>query len=386
MIRVTGTEKKDFHEVLALINHVFGKENSSNKMEDIFTDLLCENNREHMRIVKVDNKPVSVVNYIINEVSIDGCIIKAANIGAVCTHENFRGRGYSRLILKDCIDKMRSEGVDFLYVSGEIELYTKNNIHIAGKMFNFHIQRDNPVIYGRMENSKCEVRSCTPEDIKHLAEIYDAESVRFIRSKTAFTDLIGRVPGAAVFNHASKVFIVEEGGQMQGYFICAVVPRENGNYRMEVIEYAGDRQSILAGMIKLLDQEKPEAIIGNAAWFDTSMVQLLKEYEILIEAANYPGTMRIINFSQLMHKLAPLRIHDKGFEGVEFHEADGKYVIRLGKAEVQISDDKTMHELFLGNAEEVAQKEYINGEERLVEVLKLMLPIPVPYPYNLNFI
>ncbi len=386
MIRVTGTDKKDFHEVLALINHVFGKENSSYKMEAIFTDLLCENNMEHMRIIKVDNTPVSVVNYIINEVSINGRIIKAANIGAVCTHENFRGRGYSRLILRDCIERMRNEGVDFLYVSGEIELYTKNNIHITGKMLNFIINEEFLAGHAGSKNSRWDVRVCEPEDMKQLSNIYEAEEVRFIRGLERFSDLMSRVPGAAVFNHASKTYAVREGGQIKGYFICAVIPGDNGNFRMEVIEYAGNRKAVLDGMIKVMEQEKPEAVSGYAPWFDSNMTKLLEDLKIETKAANYPGTMRIINFPQFLHKLAPLEKRDKRFESTEFYEVEDKYVIRSDKGELQIGDDKTMHDLFLGNAVSFKHKEYLNGEETLNEILRMLLPIPVPYPYNLNYI
>lgn len=386
MIKVTNTEKRDFSEVVALINHVFGKENNPIKMEDIFTDLLCENNIEHMRIIKADGNPVSVINYIINEVDINGCIIKAANIGAVCTHEDYRGRGYANLILKDCFDKMRNEGVDFLYVSGEIGLYTKNNIHITGKMYNFNIDRNYLIEHKELLNDTCEVKECSQEDIHLLSTFYDAEAVKFIRDKQRFSDLANRVPGASVFNNAAKYFRMEENGQIQGYFICAVIPNENGDFRMEVIEYAGKRKSVLAGIIKTMVQLNPTCISGYTSWFDADMLKVLEEYKIKAETCNYPGTMRIINFSQFMQKLKPLYAQEKILESIEFCESDGKYIMRSGNMELVIEDDKTMHNLFLGNDMELLETEHINVGDTLFHMLKLILPIPVPYPYSLNYI
>lgn len=386
MNSVTNTKKEDFSEVVALINHVFGKENNSTKMEDIFTDLICKNNMEHMRIIKTDGKPVSVINYIINEIHINGCIIKAASIGAVCTHEDYRCRGYSNLILKDCLDKMRNEGVDFLYVSGEIGLYTKNNIHITGKMHTFNIDKSYLPEHKELHNDACKVKECSQEDIHLLTTCYDEEAVRFIRDKQRFFDLACRIPSASVFNNAAKIFSIEENGQMQGYFICAIIPKENGDFEMEVIEYAGKRKLVLAGIIKAMVQLNPADISGYASWFDADMVKALEEYEIKIETCNYPGTMRIINFSQFMQKLRPLYFPEKKFESIEFYETDGKYNIRSGNMGLVIENDKTMHNLILGNDMELLETEHIIGDNALFDMLKLILPIPVPYPYSLNYI
>ncbi|HEX2945189.1 MAG TPA: GNAT family N-acetyltransferase [Clostridia bacterium] len=386
MVQVTSTRNENFCEVLALINHVFGKENSTVKMDDIFTDLLCRDNMEHMRIIKADGKPVSVINYVINDVDINGCVIKAANIGAVCTHEDYRHRGYSSLILKDCLDKMRNEGVDFLYVSGEIGLYTKNNIHITGKMHSFNIENNYLTGHKELHNGKYEVKECSHEDISLLYTLYDSEAVKYIRDKQRFCDLAGRVPGASVFNHAARLFQVEEKGQIQGYFICAIIPEKNGGFKMEVIEFAGKREAVVAGIMKTMVQLSPASISGSVPWFDRGMLKVLKDYEMKTEACNYPGTMRIINFTQFMRKLKPLYAQEKRLESIEFCESDGHYIIMLGSMELAIEDSKAMHDLFLDNNMELLKKEHITGDDTLLDMLKLILPIPVPYPYNLNYI
>lgn len=383
---VTSTENADFCEVVSLINHVFGKENSPVKMEDIFTDLLCRDNMEHMRIIKADCKPVSVINYIINEIDINGCSIKAANIGAVCTHEKYRHRGYSSLILRDCIEKMRNEGVDFLYVSGEIGLYTKNNIHITGKMYCFNIDMNYSAGHEESHFDACEVRECGKEDIPLLSVIYDSEKVKYIRDRRRFCDLACRVPGASVFNHSARFFIIEENGLIQGYFICAIIPVENGVFKMEVIEYAGKRKAVLEGILKVMVRFNPAGISGYVSWFDADMIRALEKYEIKTESCNYPGTMRIVNFTQFMQKLKPLYAREKRIENIEFYESDGKYVIRSAGMELAILNDKTMHDLFLGNDVDLLEKKYIAGDDTLFDMLKSILPIPVPYPYSLNYI
>lgn len=386
MITVTNTEKEDFAEVMALINHVFGKENASVKMEDIFTDLLCEDNRNHMKIIKVDGKPVSVINYVINEIDMNGCTMKAANIGAVCTQEDHRRKGYAKLILEHCLDVMNKEGVDFLYVSGEIDLYTKSNIHITGKMYNFSLDQNASAAYQELCKEACEVKECSQEDISLLSAIYDAETVKFIRDRQRFSDLAGRVPGAAVFDHTAKLFRIEQNGQIQGYFICALVPKENGDVTMEVIEYAGKRKPVLAGIIKAMVKLNAVSISGYAMLCDADMISVLDEYQLKTEVCNYPGTMRIINFATFMQKLKPIFTAEKMLYDMEFCESDGKYRIRSGIMELVIENDKTMHDLVLGNDMEVLKTEHVSGDNTLLDMLGSILPISVPYPYNLNYI
>lgn len=386
MITVTNTEKLDYYKVLTLINHVFGKENSSLKMEDIFTDLLSQNNMEHMRIIKVNGKPVSVINYIINEINMKGSVLKAANIGAVCTHEDYRGRGYANRILKDCLENMRSEGVDLLYVSGEINLYTKNSIHITGKMYTFNIDKNYLAEHKQWGFDEYEVKECYQEDMHLLSDLYDMEAVRYIRDKQKFVDLARRVPGASVYHHAAKTYRIEVNGQMQGYFICALIPGDNGDFNMELIEYSGNRKAVLVGIIKTMIQSSPASISGYASWFDTEMLKSLEEYEIITEVDSYPGTMRIVDFSRFMQKVKQPYTRSKDLDALEFYESNGKYIIRLEDKELVIEDDKTMHDLFLGSAMELLDSQYISGDKILFDKLKLILPIPVPYPYGLNYI
>jgi len=385
MITVTATAVEDFQEVLELINHVFGKESGSPRMEAIFSDLLSLGNREHMRIIKLQGKPVSVVNYLINEVVIKGCTIKVANMGAVCTHENHRRKGYSKMILMDCLLKMKEEGVDFLYVSGDIDLYTMNDIHSTGKMYGVTLLQD---VISNTTNSKmfnCEVIEAKEEDFLSLSGIYDIESVRFVRSKEQFFDLASRVPFAFVFNREYKIFMVKDNETIQGYFIATLLMEEEG-LSLEIIEYAGNRKLILEGMLIIGKQLKAKTLSTHVLGFDESMLQELKEYTIKIEPCHYPGTMKIICIHEFLDKLKTLFLQNKTYEYLEFSEKNGHYTIKLQDQVLVIEGNKALHHVLLGSDLEQLDGMYFKGDIGLLKDLLQQLPIPVPYPYSLNFI
>lgn len=397
-MKVTSTDHNDFEGVATLINHVFGKENSSTKMEDIFSDLICMDNLEHMRIIKVEEQPVSVVNYLINKLDIHGNTLIAASIGAVCTHEDHRLKGYSNQILRSSLADMRQEGVDFLYVSGEIELYTKNDIHITGKMHAFSMDQQQLQQLTHQKDLlpvSCEVIEATQADLPLLHDVYCTEKVKFIRDSQNFLNLIERVAGASVFNHASKIFCIKENGQLKGYIICALFPRENDSFGIEIVEYAGNRSLIMAGILSIIAQLKPFVFTGYTSWDDADMIKALEDCHIELKSSNYPGTMKIINFSQFMEKLKPLFALEGALEPLTFSEENGKYIIQSGSLELVIHDNRTMHHLFLGDLIDIHSEtlnqdffdgQHVTGDVKLYEMLKPLLPIPVPYPNNLNYI
>src|SRR3712207_6803949 len=120
------TKNNEYEKVILLINNIF-RTNKGYKptMQYEFPILLNKDNRENMRIIVEDNKPVSCVNFVQREILVEGAKIDVASIGAVCTNKEYRGKGYSSLLLEDVEKKMYEDGVDLLLVSGTRALYQR---------------------------------------------------------------------------------------------------------------------------------------------------------------------------------------------------------------------------------------------------------------------
>ena len=86
-LRPRSAKLEEFDKVIELINYVFriSRSHKPTMMEE-FPLLLSKNNIENMIIISEDDKVVSDVNYLIQDVSIQGNRLKVAAMGGVCTH------------------------------------------------------------------------------------------------------------------------------------------------------------------------------------------------------------------------------------------------------------------------------------------------------------
>jgi GNAT superfamily N-acetyltransferase len=77
---------------------------------DKYPQLFCEDNVENLRVIEADGKVVSLVAMTQHWASIFGCTVKASCLGAVCTYEAYRGRGFASLLVEDAIRMCWSRG------------------------------------------------------------------------------------------------------------------------------------------------------------------------------------------------------------------------------------------------------------------------------------
>jgi len=121
-----GAEVDELSEVLDLVNLVFRTSRGMKPtMQEEFPLLFNEKNVENLRIIKVDGKIVSHVGIFECDAIIHGCRLKVGMIGAVCTHPDYRGRGFATRLVEDAMSKMRRDGVNIVMISGIRRLYDR---------------------------------------------------------------------------------------------------------------------------------------------------------------------------------------------------------------------------------------------------------------------
>ena len=81
-------------------------------------------NPEDSRIVVVDGRIVSHIRIYRRDLRLRGSVIPTGNLSEVCTHSDFRRRGYGRALLRDCVDYIGSLGFPLSCVwSGVTQFY-----------------------------------------------------------------------------------------------------------------------------------------------------------------------------------------------------------------------------------------------------------------------
>ncbi|MGO0862352.1 GNAT family N-acetyltransferase, partial [Clostridioides difficile] len=159
--------------------------------------------------------------------------LKVAAIGGVCTHPDYEKRGYSSKILDKAEEKMFSDGVDVLIISGTRSLYSRRNCSVVKSFYKYTIKPENIEIpYEIVEFDETNFEKDT--DLNKMIELYNQNSTRFIRTRDEFKKLLHAATIAWGPIAYKKVFI-KENNNIIGYLIVRTIKKE-GSIIGEVVE------------------------------------------------------------------------------------------------------------------------------------------------------
>ncbi|KUK14326.1 MAG: hypothetical protein PWQ34_62 [Caldanaerobacter sp.] len=369
-------KKEEFKDAINLINQVFRTSQGHNPtMEEEFPLLLSEENLENMRVIVEDGKVVSIVNFYITTILIEGIPIKAASIGAVCTHEDYRGKGYSSLLLDDAEKEMRKKGVDVILVSGDRSLYLRKGYCKAGWAVRFDV-------YPEELEEDIELVEFENKYLIEVAKMYNKQPTRYYRSLFEFKNLL---KGATTpwGNFTYKTYLIKKGDLLKGYVVLRII---NDNPRKGyVIEYSGDKRIIYESLKKMAAIYSLE-YVRVPCTFNDDMVEVLKEKGVSYEEINLLGTVKILNFQQLMEKLKPyfLQYVEKDIiENLRFSEKENNYAFEIKNEILKIDDVVKLTKLVFGDKGFGMEVDDISPI--LKEFISTVFPLPFVWPGNLNF-
>jgi GNAT superfamily N-acetyltransferase len=207
-----ATRADELAAVIELANEVFYPDGRID-MGKAFPILFSDENLAHMRIMLEAGAPVSHVGYAVNDISLDGAMIRTACLGAVCTRESARGKNCAAALMEDATARALEEGVSLLLVSGGRGLYRRMGCVDAGLYSVYRLERDHavpPVI-------PCAVSEWTAEDLPDLMRLHQAERVRFVRNAGAMR---AQLESRMACCRPSHTYVVRADGRITAYACC----------------------------------------------------------------------------------------------------------------------------------------------------------------------
>ena len=374
MVKVRNAKKEEFNEVINLINHVFRiTRNNLPTMVEEFPLLLNKNNVDNMIIIKEDERLASTVNFLKQDILIEGVRIKGASIGGVCTHEDYRGKGYSSLILDKVEEKMYEDGVDVLLVSGTRSLYTRRSCSLVKSHYKYEFNKG-------IVSNELELISYDENYLEKISRMYNVNSTRYERSLEEFKTLI-KSATVAWGNFEYKKYIIKKEENIIGYLIIRIINREEKIG--QVIENCMNpiyTSKILRNLLVELELKTIVYCVHKKDYFN-----LLEDYDV--KKIDYQqGSLKVINFKSFMEKLRTyFDYHFKSefLKHVKFKENNGEYFIGFKNEEVKVKNINDLNKLiFEGNIET------LEGLEESLEIknfLKEVFPIPFVWTANINY-
>ncbi len=334
-------------------------------MEKEFPLLLSPKNAENMRIMKEEGKITSVVNFLPRKILIEGTPISTGSIGAVCTHPDHRGKGYSSRILKDVEKRMKEMGINLCLISSTRNLYKQWGAESIKNCRRYRISAGVPDL-------QFIVRGYKEEDILSLKKIYNSCGTRYLRLGTDFEILIDS--GTFPFGDTSyKRYVLEDQNGLRGYIILKKTPE-----RVEVKEAMGDKSEIFKTLAFLGTQLGVNEIDYILSEGEKAPTGYHGEGEYL------SGSLKIIDFVGFMEELKPYfkqYLTDEEVTGLKVEEVDGKYQLSLGAEKIEINTHKELLKLIF----EKKEKEKNMNKGKLEGFIELVFPLPFPWTENLNY-
>jgi len=404
-----GTKPEEFDEVTELVNLVFhGGRPDPPTMKDNFPMLFSDWNLNNLRIIVEDDKVVSHIGVSQREISVHGCRTKVGSIGAVCTHPDYRGRGFATMLLEDTIKMLDANGATVMIISGGRGLYQRAGCRGVGKRYNFHINRsdldkfpsaNNPLPpFGRgMDIEIVSYREA--EHLKQFAEIQQREAIRFLRPVDDFKAMLDVIVMRRELGQRNDVLAVQRDGTCFAYMVMFIdKKRDSEELVCRIGEYAGSRLAIMSAMKILFGKHDFNELSIGALPQDSEFLYIFELLGLQPSVNTLAGTMRIINFERLMEHFMPYfqqRLGRKTAEALQFNTDGGRHLFQIADEQFIIENEADLVQLILGTPNNAELKimptegfdtpSVTQPKGKLAEVLREVLPLPFVWP-GLNFV
>lgn len=380
-IKPRSAKVEEFDKVTGLINYVFRvSRNYKPTMVEEFPLLLNKDNIENMIIISENEKVVSDVNYLVQDVSIQGNKLKVAAIGGVCTHPDYEKKGYSSKILDKAEEKMFSDGVDVLIISGTRSLYSRRNCSVVKSFYKYTIKPENIEIpYEIVEFDETNFEKDT--DLNKMIELYNQNSTRFIRTRDEFKKLLHAATIAWGPINYKKVFI-KDNNNIIGYLIIRTIKKEYSIVG-EVVELGLNNINV-ENVLKYTTNKFGLEYLDYKVHVRNLKDQL--ECNELKSLDYQQGTIKIINYSKLCNNLKGYfnqYVDSELLEHIEFKQVENKYIIKYKEEELIMESLDKLNKLFFERNEE--QHNEFKHLKNIYEFTTKVFPIDFPWTANLNY-
>ncbi|MCD6465170.1 GNAT family N-acetyltransferase [Candidatus Bathyarchaeota archaeon] len=374
-----AAKPEELIDVVNLVNSVFKiKPGSPSILMDLFPQLFNMDNLENLRVITYDGKLVSHVGIWEGELLIYGCWFKVGMIGSVCTHSNYRNRGYASALVRDAFSKMKRDGIDLVLVSGFRNLYRRVGCVEAGKVYTYNIPR------GKLDLNLDDISIIhySEDLLKDLIEIYHRESVRYRRSLEEFRILLRR----GLQYEDLKIYTAINKGRPLAYIAIESFLNKN---TPTIIEYAGPRSIILYLIEKLFKTLNINALKLTVPSHDLEMLYLLEKQNLEKISSEAPASMAIINPQSFLEKIQPYleeKIGEKESRRFIHDLVHEKIRLYLNGEETSFLDSRALTLLFFGAPDKLRAPPQPEVKIKPhAESLSHALPLPTPV-YGLNYI
>ncbi len=177
---------------------------------------------EQNRVLFCDGKMVSSISVYLWKSRFNGFTPTAGLIGGVCTHPDYRRRGFVKILMKDVVQYIREQQCELSWLYGRSEVYSSSGFKTWCGYCTLYAEIDTTRLRDDHDAGATNLRARPVErhrDTPALMEIYEewnrGLSGPILRSHDVW---IERVLGPDAKEGSDRFFVVEDGSRCIGYF------------------------------------------------------------------------------------------------------------------------------------------------------------------------
>ncbi|MCZ8516083.1 GNAT family N-acetyltransferase [Paenibacillus filicis] len=330
----------------------------------------------------IDGRPVSFVGLVPSIVRIGSARIHCCSIGGVCTHPDYRGRGYAGLILQRVMDHIDRAGASLLLVSGNRTLYQRANCFEFGSFRNYTLDCEQSAqLMAQNLATGITIREADAADWFGLRNAAATRLNAFEQSLWDLALLIEAEPAGSPMKQHHKVLAAERDGAIRGFAVIGV-PYANAAVVPRAFEWAGEAPLVACLFAEALQRYNMSELTVPVAWHEAQLSDLLARAGIRSAEGNNVGTIHIVRPERLIEQLQPY------FQQISTEAA--------GNLRIEASEDGTTRVHVKGGAANLDaqalvalmfdKEPEIDLDEDVLCSLCSLFPIPFPYTGGLNYV
>lgn len=311
--------------------------------------------------------------------------LQVFSYGAVCTHPDFRGRGYASLLLDYAKRHVDKAGASILLVSGTRSLYTDAGCHPFGAFRRHTVSADRTEALAPRLSPGVQCRLADAADWFRLQELSASRSVHYEQSVWDLADLHAAAAVTSMQRMEQTTLIAERDGKAVAFCVLALL-RDGTDYGARnsyVLEWAGRAEDVCAIVLHALANGLADRLDITVGWQEEEMERLLAGAGTSADECN-SGTVHIVNPAALLEQLRPYWDRAADIEGdvpqVRVGE-DGTCIIAIGSCERVALNSAQLTALLFDK-----EPEGLAPDREWLDAAAPFLPIPFPYTKGLNYV
>ena len=311
----------------------------------------------------IEGKLIVFMGLVPSTICIGNARVQVYSLGSVCTHPDYRGKGYASEVLEQILKDLQESEAALLLISGDRSLYTRKGSRFFGETSVFEIEEHHKV--DCIENA--EIREMQQGDLHSITRCAHERRVRYEQTVTELNQLLQAEAYASCIKKQHRVLVAEVNDELKAFLVVGV-PYHSDNKTGTVIEWAGDPRLLLALLKEAIEKYNLDKLQIKVPWQETQLVESLSVIPSATE--NNQGTMLIIDPEKLLGQLKPF---------FEERHVLLKYTKAEDKEGVYLEHNDGVQ--YLSNEALIAG--LFNPHDRQLEV---DFKVPLPYTAGLNYV